>query len=122
MDKILIKDLRIDTIVGIREHERVKEQTIALDITLELPLRECAKSGDLSKSINYSEVCTQVTKFVREKKALLVETLAEELCEFILERFHTKQVTLSLLKTQAVPNTQGVGVEITRSLEDYAHR
>ena len=73
MDKILIRGLSIDAIVGIYPYEREHEQPLLLDLTLELPLKECAQSGDLSKSINYADVCLKVTDFVRQQKALLVE-------------------------------------------------
>lgn len=118
MDKILIRGLSIDAIVGIYPYEREHEQPLLLDLTLEQPLKECAQSGDLSKSINYADVCLKVTDFVRQQKALLVETLAEDICRFILDQYHPRSVTLRLLKTQAVLHTQGVGVEITRTLED----
>lgn len=118
MDKILIQGLKIDAIIGILPHEREYEQPLILDITLLHPLQECARSNDLSLSINYAEVCTQVTAFVKERKAELIETLAEEICQFILDNFHPKSVTLKILKTHAVLNTQGVGVEITRTNED----
>lgn len=118
MDKILIRGLSINAILGICPHEREIEQPLLLDLTLELPLKECAQSGDLSKSIDYADVCLKVTQFVRQQRALLVETLAEEICRFILEQYHPRAVTLRLLKTQAVLHTQGVGVEITRTLED----
>ena len=118
MDKILIRSLRIDTIVGIHPHEREIEQPLIADITMYLPLKPCAQSGDLNLSINYADVCQQVTAFVRQKKALLLETLAEDVCQFILEQYHPQKVKLRLMKTQAVLHTEGVGVEITRTLED----
>lgn len=118
MDKILIQGLDVNAIIGILPHEREFEQPLKLDITLFLPLQGCARSGDLSLSINYAEVCSRVTTFIRERKAELIETLAEEVCQYILKTFKPQAVTLSIIKTRAVVNTQGVGVEITRNNED----
>ncbi len=115
MDKILIQGLQIDAIIGIYPHEREFEQPLVLDITLEHPLQECALTGDLTKSINYAEVCAVVTDFVHEKKAQLIETLAEDICRFLLEKYQPHSVTLRIVKTHAVLRTQGVGVEITRT-------
>lgn len=120
MDKIIIKELTVDAIVGILPHEREYEQPLLLDLTLEVPLKACAQSGDLSLSINYADVCQKVTEFVRQQKARLLETLAEDLCCFILETYHPQTVTLRICKTQAVLHTKAVGVEITRCSDDYA--
>lgn len=118
MDKIIIKGLQIDAIIGILPHEREFEQPLILDLELEHSTKECANSGNLDLSINYAKVCSDVTQFVKEQKALLIETLAENICHFILKNFHPNSVTLRIMKTHAVLNTQGVGVEITRKQED----
>lgn len=118
MDKILIKGLKINAIIGILQHEREYEQPLELDITMQHDLHECALSGDLSESINYAEVCKKVTAFVIERKAELIETLAEDICTMILNEFKPHSVQLRILKTHAVTNTQGVGVEIMRTRKD----
>lgn len=114
MDQIFIKGLKLNTIVGILDHERLYPQPLVLDITLEHDLKPCAKSGDLSLSINYAQLCEDVTHFVQEHPAFLLETLAEDVCQFILDKFHPSTVTLSISKPHAVLNTDGVGVKITR--------
>ena len=50
MDKIFVKDLRVDCIIGILESERVKTQPLLVSMELEKDLKECAKTGDLDKS------------------------------------------------------------------------
>lgn len=118
MDKILIQGLTINAIIGILPHEREYPQPLVLDITLEHPITYSAQTEDLSLSINYAQVCSEVTAFVVARKARLIETLAEEICQFILDKFKPRAVTLKILKTHAVVNTAGVGVEITRTNED----
>lgn len=118
MDKIIIRGLKIDAIIGILPHEREYPQPLVLNITLEHDIKECARTGDLNKSINYAQVCTAITEFVQVQKARLIETLAEDICHFILQQFQPDAVTLSIVKTHAVLNTDGVGVEIHRTKED----
>lgn len=118
MDQILIKGLKINTVVGILEHERMHPQPLVLDITLEHDLKPCARSGNLELSINYALVCETVTQFVKEHPAYLLETLAEDVCQFILEKFKPSAVTLTIMKPQAVYDTDGVGIQITRKQGD----
>ena len=107
----------VNAIIGILPHERQYAQPLRLDITLEHSITECAQSGNLQASIDYAAVCTRVSSFVQERKAELIETLAEDICHLILQEFKPSSVTLRIVKTQAVLNTQGVGVEITRTAE-----
>jgi dihydroneopterin aldolase len=44
----------------------------------------------------------------------LVETLAQRICEIILDEFDVEQVKLTLNKGKAVTGAQGVGVIINR--------
>lgn len=118
MDTIFINALKVNCIIGILPNERVQEQELIVDIKMEHSLKEAVESGDLSLSINYAQVATFVEDFIKERKALLLETLAHELCALILKNFKPKQVTLRLTKTQAVAHTAGVGIEITRTLRD----
>lgn len=118
MDKIFIRGLKVRCIVGILPREREEEQELVLDIVMSHPLDVCAKSGDLSLSINYAAVAEAVTSFVGERKAELLETLGEELCAFILKNFKPRTVTVTLTKTEAVAHTAGVGIEMTRSLRE----
>lgn len=60
MDKIFVKDLRVDCIIGILESERVKTQPLLVSMELEKDLKECAKTGDLDKSINYAALSERV--------------------------------------------------------------
>ena len=119
MDKIFVKDLRVDCIIGILESERVKTQPLLVSMELEKDLKECAKTGDLDKSINYAALSERVKSYIIQRKALLLEELAEELCKLILKEFKPESVTIRLNKPEAVADAMATGVQITRTTGDY---
>ena len=119
MDKIFVKDLRVDCISGILESERVKTQPLLVSMELEKDLKECAKTGDLDKSINYAALSERVKSYIIQRKALLLEELAEELCKLILKEFKPESVTIRLNKPEAVADAMATGVQITRTTGDY---
>lgn len=119
MDKIFVKDLRVDCIIGILESERVKTQPLLVSMELEKDLKECAKTGDLDKSINYAALSERVKSYIIQRKALLLEELAEELCKLILKEFKPESVTIRLNKPEAVADAMAAGVQITRTTGDY---
>ncbi|MBR1613525.1 MAG: dihydroneopterin aldolase [Succinivibrio sp.] len=119
MDKIFVKDLRVDCIIGILESERVKTQPLLVSMELEKDLKECAKTGDLDKSINYAALSERVKSYIIQRKALLLEELSEELCKLILKEFKPESVTIRLNKPEAVADAMATGVQITRTTGDY---
>lgn len=119
MDKIFVKDLRVDCIIGILESEKVKTQPLLVSMELEKDLKECAKTGDLDKSINYAALSERVKSYIIQRKALLLEELAEELCKLILKEFKPESVTIRLNKPEAVADAMATGVQITRTTGDY---
>ena len=119
MDKIFFFFLRVDCIIGILESERVKTQPLLVSMELEKDLKECAKTGDLDKSINYAALSERVKSYIIQRKALLLEELAEELCKLILKEFKPESVTIRLNKPEAVADAMATGVQITRTTGDY---
>lgn len=114
MDSIFIEGLRFSCIIGIYERERIEPQPLEIDLDMQTDIRVAARSGDLDQSLNYAEISEQIIAFCQRKRAELIETLAEELAEMLLESFNTQQLTLTIRKPMAVPEATSVGVRITR--------
>lgn len=115
MDKIIIRDLRVQGIIGINPEERVNEQTILLNITLYTDTRQAAVSDDIADAVNYHSVALRVKEYVENSTHFLVEKLAHELAQLILTEFGVSRVVLRLEKPDILPFAQSVGVEIDRS-------
>ncbi len=114
MDIIFIRDLRIDTLVGIYEWERRIRQTIVLDIEMKTDIRAAAGSDDIKDTLNYKAVAKRLIEFVRASEFQLVETLAEECARIIRDEFSVSWLRLTLNKQGAVRGARDVGVIIER--------
>lgn len=111
MDKVFIKNLCINCIVGILEQERIHKQRLLVNIEIDVDLEPCAKTQDLNQSVDYAKVCELVSNYIKNKKALLLESLAYELCDLIFANFRVAQgIKLSLEKPDILENCQGVGI------------
>ena len=115
MDKIIIRNLRAQGIVGINPEERVNKQTILLNITLYTDTRRAAVSDDIADAINYHSVALRMIEYIENSAHFLVEKLAHELVQLILTEFGVSRVILRLEKPDILPFAQSVGVEIDRS-------
>ena len=115
MDKILIRDLAVTTIVGTLEKERVTPRTVLFNLELALDLAPAGRSDDLCCSVNYQQVAKRLTELGRESKFFLIEALAERACALILEEFPAVEtVKLTLDKPGALSEAASVAVSIER--------
>ena len=114
MDIIYLRDLRIDTVIGIYDWERKMKQTIILDLEMGTDIRKAAQSDNIEDTLNYKAVAKRLISFVSESEFELVEALAEKIAEIILTEFNVPWVKLSLNKKGAVRDVRDVGVIIER--------
>jgi dihydroneopterin aldolase len=114
MDIIYLKDLRIDTIIGIYDWERRTRQTIILDIEMGADIAKAAKTDDIEDTLNYKAVAKRIISFVENSEYQLVETLAQRIAEIILDEFNVSWLRLTLNKQGAVRGVRDVGVIIER--------
>ena len=63
--KIHIEDLKFYTIIGILDFERLQEQEIVIDLTIDYNYQ--------NKFINYADVSELIKQHIKESKFLLIE-------------------------------------------------
>lgn len=114
MDIIYIRDLKIDTVIGVFDWERQITQTISFDIDMATDIRKAAASDDLADTLDYKAVSKRLIDYVGESDFQLVETLAERVCEIIINEFGVSWVRLRLNKKGALRGANDVGVLIER--------
>jgi len=114
MDIIYLRDLRIDTIIGIYDWERRMKQTIIIDLEMGTDIRKAANSDNIEDTLNYKAVAKRLMSYVGESEFELVETLAEKIAEIIMIEFKVPWCRLSLNKKGAVSGVRDVGVIIER--------
>jgi FolB domain-containing protein len=114
MDKIIIKDLRVTGIIGIYEHERTIPQEMVINIVLFTNIHKAAETDDIADCVDYEKVANRVKTHAETSQRLTVEALAEDLARLCLDTPGVTQVTVRVEKTQAIPFTTSVGVEIER--------
>jgi dihydroneopterin aldolase len=114
MDIVFIKGLKIDTVIGIYDWERKIRQNIILDIEMSFDIKKAAQTDLIENTLDYKAVSKRLISFVQEAKYELVEKLAQEICNIILNEFPVKKVRLKLDKGKVVTDSDAVGVIIER--------
>ncbi|MBR4152222.1 MAG: dihydroneopterin aldolase [Selenomonadaceae bacterium] len=86
-DKIILKGIEVKGRHGCSAEERVQLQRFVVDIELHLRLRQASKSDDLGDTIDYMAVLSDVKKIVGGTSRNLIETVAQEIADFLLRRY-----------------------------------
>ena len=120
MDIIFISDLRIETIIGVYDWERVTRQTVSLDLEMAADIRRAAATDRIEDTLNYKAVAKRLIEFVGASDFQLVETLAERIATIVLEEFAVPWLRLRLHKPGAVRGSRDVGVLIERGVPEPA--
>lgn len=102
MDKIYLKNVEIFANHGVFKEEKTLGQKFVLDLELTLSLEEAGRTGDLTRSVHYGELCHGIEKeFVKESYDL-IETAAQKVAEFTLYNYPlVKEVKVTLKKPWA---------------------
>ena len=114
MDIIFLKDLKIETVVGIYDWERKVKQTVILDLEMATDVKRAASTDKIEDALDYKAIAKRLISFVGESEFELVETLAERVSEIILIEFDVSLLRLSLNKIGAIRGARDVGVVIER--------
>jgi dihydroneopterin aldolase len=114
MDIIYLRDLKIETVIGIFDWEREIKQTISFDLDMATDIRKAAASDAIEDTLDYKTLSKRIISFVEASSFQLVETLAEQVAAIILDEFDVRWVRVRLDKVGAIRGATGVGVIIER--------
>jgi dihydroneopterin aldolase len=114
MDIVYVRDLKIDTIIGIFDWERQVRQTVSLDLEMATDISKAAVGDDITHALDYKAVSKRIISFVEDSDFQLVETLAENIATIVLEEFSVPWLRLRLSKPGAVRGARDVGIVIER--------
>ena len=120
MDIVYIRDLQVETIIGIYDWEREVRQTISIDLDMAADICKAARSDNIEDALNYKAVAKRLIRFIEGSTCLLVERLAEEVTQIVLDEFKVSWVRLRLSKPGALRGSRDVGLIIERGVKPLA--
>ena len=113
-DRIFLRGLTAECIIGFIDWERRVKQTVVIDLELPVDCARAAASDEVADTVDYKQIAKRVLAFIEASEFKLVETLAHRLALLLLEEFALQWVRLSLNKPGAIRNSRDVGVTIER--------
>ena len=114
MDKVFIKNLRVHTIIGVDDEERLTPQNILVNVTIFIDTRAAATSDNIQDCVDYSLVAKEIGSKAISVKRFTVEALAEDLAQIILNHSKVQKVLVRIEKPAALKDAESAGIEIER--------
>ena len=114
MDAILIRDLRVEALIGIHRRERHVAQTLSIDLDIGLPSDAVFASDKVADTIDYEQVTLRIKALAASGHFRLVETFADRVAALLVGDFGAPWVKVSAAKIGILPNAKLVGVSIER--------
>lgn len=114
MDSILVRDLRVEVLIGIHKRERHVAQVVSIDLDIGLPGEAVFASDRVADTIDYEQVALRIKALAASGHFKLVETFAERIAKLLTDDFKAPWVRVSAAKIGILPNAKFVGVSIER--------
>ena len=111
---IEIEDLKVDTIIGVFDEERLKPQTILISIKCQLDLDHNQDLDNIENVTSYSDIKKEIVTFVSASQYKTLEKLITELKKQLDNQFSIKIEKLEINKIEIAKkyNAKKVSVSI----------
>lgn len=114
MDAIVIRDLRVDVLIGIHRRERHVKQTVTIDLEIGVPGAAVFTSDRVADTIDYEQVALRISALAASGHFRLVETFADRIAAMLLNELRAPWARVSVAKVGILANAKYVGVTIER--------
>lgn len=112
-DSIIIRRLRTSTRVGVPDEEREAPQDVEISLKMMPPEPLSFLNDDLSKTVDYYAVSRRVIEIARTGERRLIETLADDIAEMVVDEFTVAKVSVEVRKF-VIPQATYVAVKVIR--------
>src|SRR5439155_170781 len=112
-DEIVIQELELMVRVGVPDEERAQPQRLTVSLVLQPRNSFDLLNDELRGTVDYAAVCAELRQFASRRELKLIETLAHEMAQHLLQQFNLAKVELELRKF-VLPETRYVAARIVR--------
>lgn len=112
-DTIEIRRLQLTTHIGVPDDEQAQPQTLLATILMVPSQGFSGLADDISNTIDYYNVALHIQTLANSKPRRLIETLALEIVDSLLENQPLQRVSVTIEK-HILPDTECVAVHVTR--------
>lgn len=107
-----IINLRLSTIIGCNDWERIKKQDIIINVIMEFDPRRALSSDDLADTLDYRSIKKQIISLVASSSFNLLETLTASILNSIMDTSRVLAATVTVDKPNALRYADSVAISM----------
>ncbi len=109
---IILKNLRVASVIGVYEREKAAAQTLKLDLELSLRSANASISDNLRDTVDYDTLIKAIREFARAHTHELLERFTYALAQHLLASFPLKHVQITAWKEIAAHAPTDIAVRV----------
>ena len=113
MSKISIVDLEVHFHIGVTNEERAQPQRLLLTVDMSHDFSAAAATDRVTQTIDYFKVTRKILRLGHGRRWKLIEKLAADVANLVLNEFHPTSVTVRVKKFP-IPQALYVAVSLTK--------
>lgn len=110
---IEIEALYVETVIGVYEHEKNQKQALIFNIKLDTDISKAVASDSLSDALDYHDLSLGVVDLVERSRCELIEVLASDVAQWIMERYAPVCLELTISKPNAINAAKSVNLTLS---------
>lgn len=106
--RIRIKNLHLQPVIGVYEHERITQQDLLVNIEAEYDARQAMESDNLKDALDYDTIKSQIIALVDDSRFRLIERMAGQIMEILMADDRITEATVEIDKPSAIKEADSV--------------
>lgn len=102
MDKVRIKAIETQAVIGVYEFEHLAPQPLILDLELTTDFSRAFVSDDLHDALDYDAITQRVRAFCEASRYQLLEALAGGIITLLMDHYPVDKVAITISKPNAL--------------------
>ena len=113
MLSIRIKNLRLRTFIGFNDEELEKRQDVVINVRFDYAAEKAADTDEVEYAVNYRTVTKQIIALVEDGQFMLLEKLASEVLELVMDNEFVRKAEVEVDKPHALRFADSVSVSMS---------
>jgi len=113
-NNIFLHGLKLNTKIGVPDWERAISQQLIIDVDIRLKGDQIFNSNNLSQTIDYALIESEIKKIGLKHEHRLLEDFGEDIVSQLKEKFQFEKIILRISKKNILPDTNFVGIILER--------
>lgn len=121
MDQLILKNIKFEATHGLYKNEKESPQEFEVDLTITTNFSKCAKSDNISHTIDYCTIVPIILEVAKAQCYNLIETLATKIMEKLFINFaQIYSIIIAIRKPKAnLASFADIEVRLTRERNDF---